>query len=149
MTRDRAVRLRRLLLIAIVWLLAVAALDATIGTASSVGALILVVLGSGVVAYCRWRSQRHISWPETGRLSYIFWAYLPSIPALAALAGLAWKFAHGTRKTGLIGLLRDTGMPLLRLGIPLLLLLIVLVGIESGPPTSRRDAPWPQGDDEA
>jgi hypothetical protein len=133
MTRDRAVWLRRLLLVAIVWLLAVAAFDAMIGTASSVAALVLVFLGSGIVAYCRWRSQRHVPWPKTGRVSYVFWAYLPSVPALAALAGLAWKLAHGTQKTGLVGLLRDAGLPLLRLGVPLLLLLIVLIGIEAGP----------------
>ena len=111
-----------------VWLLGVEVVRSLTSTVISFAGLTLVLIGSLVVTYCRWRALRNAPSPENP-VSYYFWSYLPSIPAVVAAIGMLWKVTHTHAKPGLRAMVWDLGPAILELGVPLVLLIYIYVAL--------------------
>ena len=117
-------RLRGLLQFAILWLMVVYLIEALHGAVVELGGLLVVLVASAVVTYCKWRAQRGLPRPEN-RLSYYFWTYLPSVPALASAGGIVYKLAQRGEETtagGVWGVVWNLLPTALEFGVPIVVL---------------------------
>jgi hypothetical protein len=91
---DRSLaRLRGLLQFTILWLTVVTLVEALRGAVLELGGLVVVLVASLAVTYCKWRAQRGLPRPANV-LAYYFWTYLPSVPALVSAGGIVYKLVR-------------------------------------------------------
>jgi hypothetical protein len=127
-------RLRGLLQFTILWLMAVTLVEALRGAVVELGGLLVVLVASAVVTFCKWRAQRGLPMPEN-RLAYYFWTYLPSVPALVSAGGIIYKLVRRGEQTtagGFWGVALNLLPTALEFGVPIVALCVAYLMLVRG-----------------